>query len=250
MIAASGSLGVLGVIFVRPLMLLGCADLATLPLAVRYARIIFLGLIAMELVPSIGGMLNATGAPQVMLGMTLFSTGTLLVAEPLLVRWMDLEGAALALVGSNTVGMLWGLTVLLTGRAPVRLELHNLHLDLAMKRRILRVAPPAVLLRGAPYLALADEVNMAEGLTRFFAGSMVALRLSAAIPTAALPGVPASRGRSVGQIPAHIYNNRLNWLEHAAPELMEAPVKVGKERSRDKASLPDLTSPLRPTKIV
>jgi putative MATE family efflux protein len=154
MIAASGSLGVLGVILVRPLMSLGGADAATLPLAVRYARIIFFGLIAMELVPSIGGMLNAAGAPQLLLGMTLFSTGTLLIAEPLLVRWLDLEGAALALVGSNTVGMLWGLGVLVSGRAPVRLDLRRLHLDLAMMRRILRVALPAVPLRGAPNLAL------------------------------------------------------------------------------------------------
>jgi putative MATE family efflux protein len=154
MIAASGGLGVMGVIFVRPLMLLGGADAATLPLAVRYARIIFCGLIAMELVPSIGGMLNAAGAPQVMLGMTLFSTGTLVVAEPLLVHWMDIEGAALALVGANTVGMLWGLAVLATGRAPVRLDLKHLHLDLTMMRRILRVALPAVVLRGAPNLAM------------------------------------------------------------------------------------------------
>ena len=154
MIAASGSLAILGMVFVRPLMLLGGADAATLSLAVRYARIIFAGLIAMEMVPSMGGMLNAAGVPQVMLGMTLLSTGTLLVAEPLLVRWLGLEGAALALVGSNTVGMLWGLAMLITGRAPVRLDLHNLRLDSSMMGRILRVALPAVLQRGAPNLAM------------------------------------------------------------------------------------------------
>ena len=40
---------------------------------------------------------------------------TMLVAEPLLVKWLGLEGAVLALVGSNAVGMLWGLGVLLVG---------------------------------------------------------------------------------------------------------------------------------------
>jgi len=162
MVVASGSLGVLGVVFVRPLMLLGGADAATLPLAVRYARIIFIGLIAMEMVPSVGGMLNAAGAPQVMLRMTLLSAGTLLVTEPLLVRWMGLEGAALALIGSNTVGMLWGLATLITGRATVRLDLRNLRLDLPMMGRILRVALPGVLQRGAPNLAMSL-------LTRFVA---------------------------------------------------------------------------------
>jgi putative MATE family efflux protein len=154
MIVSSGSLGVVGLIFARPLMDLAGADADTLPLAVRYARVIFAGLIPMEIVPAVGFMLNAAGAPQVMLGMTLFSAGTLFLAEPLLVNWLGPEGAALALVGSNTVGMLWGLAVLAAGRAPVRLDLRNLRLDFPLMGRILRVALPAVLHRGAPNLAM------------------------------------------------------------------------------------------------
>jgi putative MATE family efflux protein len=153
-LVASSSLGILGVIFVRPLMLLGGADAETLPLAVRYARIIFIGLIAMEMVPSMGFMLNAAGAPRVMLGMALISAVTLLVAEPLMVERLGLEGAALALVLSNTVGMLFGLAVLLSGRAPVRLDLHNLRLDFPIMGHILRVALPAVVLRGTPNVAM------------------------------------------------------------------------------------------------
>ena len=154
MIVASGSLGIVGMVFVRPLMLLAGADHVTLPLAVRYGRIIFAGLIAMEMVPSVGYMLNAAGAPQVMMGMSLFSMGTLLVAEPLLVHRIGLEGAALALVGANVVGILWGLGILVTGRAPVRLDVHNLRLDIPMMGRILRIALPAVFQRGAPNLAM------------------------------------------------------------------------------------------------
>jgi Na+-driven multidrug efflux pump len=150
MIAASGSLGIVGLIFARPLLTLAGADPVTLPLAVRYARIIFAGLIAMEMVPSVGFMLNAAGAPQVMLGMTLLSTGTLLVVEPLLVRWMGLEGAALALIGSNTVGMLWGLALLVAGRAPVRLNLRELRLDFPMMGRILRVVSRRMVRRRWP----------------------------------------------------------------------------------------------------
>jgi putative MATE family efflux protein len=154
MLVASGGLGLIGLALVRPLMLLGGADAETLPLAVRYARVIFIGLIAMEMVPSVGSMLAAAGAPQVMLGMTLCTTVTLVVTEPLLVRWLGLEGAALALVGSHAVGMLWGLAMLATGRAPVRLDWRNLRLDLPMMGRIFRVALPAVLQRGAPNLAM------------------------------------------------------------------------------------------------
>jgi len=162
MIVASGGLGVVGVIFARPLMSLGGADAATLPLAVRYARVIFGGLIPMELVPSIGFMLSAAGAPQVMLSMALIGMGVLLVSEPLLVHWLNVEGAALALVGSNLAGTLWGFYVLLSGRAPLRLDLRNLRLDLPIMGRIVRVSAPGVVLRGAPNLAMSL-------LTRFVA---------------------------------------------------------------------------------
>lgn len=154
MLVSSGGLGIIGVVFAEPLMRLAGADADLLPLAVRYARILFAGLIAMEMVPSVSGMLNAAGAPGVGLTMRLWATVTMLVGEPLLVRWLGLEGAALALIGSNAVGMFWGLGVLLRGRAPVRIDVHNLRLDFQMMKRILRIALPAVLQRGTPNLAM------------------------------------------------------------------------------------------------
>jgi len=153
MIVSAGLLGIVGVVFAEPLMRLAGADAEVLPLAVRYARILFAGLIAMELVPSMGGMLDTAGAPQVGLMMRLWGMLTLLVGEPLLVRWLGLEGAVLALVGSNVVAMLWGLGVLLSGRAPVRIDLHDLRVDFPMMGRIVRIALPGVLQRGAANLA-------------------------------------------------------------------------------------------------
>jgi Na+-driven multidrug efflux pump len=153
MVVSSGALGALGVLLARPLMIGVGADAAVLPLAVRYARVLFAGLIAMELVPSVGFMLSAAGAPEVLLAMTLWSSGTLLVIEPLFTRWWGIDGAALALVGSNAAGMLWGLGVLVSGRGPVRLDLRRPCLDRPMVGRILRVALPAVVQRGTPNVA-------------------------------------------------------------------------------------------------
>jgi putative MATE family efflux protein len=150
---AAGTLGAVGVIFVRPLMELSGADADTLPLAIQYARIIFFGLIALEMVPSMGGMLQAAGAPEVMLGMTAVSAATLIATEPLLVHWLDIEGAALAMVVSNVAGMVYGLGVLLAGRAPVRLDLGDLRIDPSIMGSILRVALPAIVLRFVPNLA-------------------------------------------------------------------------------------------------
>ena len=154
MLVSSGILGIIGVLFAEPLMRLGGADAETLPLAVRYARILFGGLIAMEMVPSVGGMLSSIGAPGIWLGMTVWSMIVMLVAEPLLVTWLGLEGAVLALVGSNTVAMFWGLGMLVAGRAPVRIDLHDLRLDFPMMRRVLRIAAPTIIQRGTPNLAM------------------------------------------------------------------------------------------------
>ena len=47
-----------------------------------------------------------------------------------------------------------------------------------------------------------------------------------AVPEAALVGVSASKGRSVGQMLGHIHNVRLMWLEAAAPDLMSSVTKI------------------------
>ncbi|MFQ6100875.1 MAG: MATE family efflux transporter [Anaerolineae bacterium] len=202
MLAASGSLGLIGLFFARPLLTLAGADVFTLPLALRYARIIFTGLITLEMVPSVGFMINYAGAPQVILGMTLFSTGTLLIAEPLLVRWLGLEGAALALVGSNGVGMLWGLGVLVAGRAPVRLDLRNLRLDFPVMGRILRITLPAILQRGTPNLAMSYFIRLISSYgAPTLAAWVIAKRVAdfALIPSLGLSRTaPALVGQNLG----------------------------------------------------
>jgi hypothetical protein len=112
MAVSSGGLGLVGYVLAEPLMRLAGADAAVLPLAVRYVRVVFFGLIAMELVPSVGGMLNTAGAPQVRLTMTLWVMGTQVVTQPLLTRHFGIEGAAAAVVWAHAVGMVWGLGTL------------------------------------------------------------------------------------------------------------------------------------------
>jgi len=201
-VLAAGSLGVVGVLFAEPLMRLAGADAEVLPLAVRYARILFAGLIAMEFVPSVGGMLNAAGAPGVGLAMRLWATGTMVVAEPLLVRWLGLEGAVLALVGSNAVGMFWGLGVLLAGRAPVHIDVHDLRLDFRMMARILRIAVPGIVQRGTPNLAMSLLMRLVSSYgAATLAAWVVARRIFsvAQIPSMGIARVaPAMVGQNLG----------------------------------------------------
>lgn len=139
MVLASGTLGLIGFVFATPLMRLAGADAEGVPLVVRYAHVLFAGLIAMEMVPSVGGMLSAAGTPQVRLSMMAWTTGVMLLIEPWLVKWLGLEGAVLVLVGAHVVGMLWGLGGLFSGRASVRIDIHNLRVDFSMLGRIVRI---------------------------------------------------------------------------------------------------------------
>ena len=202
MIVSSSTLGLIGVLFAEPLMRLAGADAEVLPLAVRYGRILFAGLIAMEMVPSMSGMLNAAGAPGVGLTMRTWVMVSMLISEPLLVRWLGLEGAVLALVGSNAVGMFWGLGVLLSGRAPVRIDVRDLRLDFGMMKRILRIAGPGILQRGTPNLAnsVLTRLISSYGATTLAAWSVVQrIARFAQTPSMGLAFVvPAMVGQNLG----------------------------------------------------
>jgi len=191
MVVASVILGALGIVFARPLMILGGASHTVLPLAIRYARVIFAGLIAMELVPSVGFMLSAAGDPWVILNMSILSTGSLIIAEPLLVRWIGIDGAGLALVGSNAVAMFWGLGLLLTGRAPVRIDIRRLRVDLSMMARIIRVTLPAVVQRGTPNLAMSLLTRLVSGYGDTTLAAWVVTRR--VLDFAMIPGMGLSR---------------------------------------------------------
>ncbi len=151
---SAGVLGVIGLLFTRPLLHLVGARGDLLEPTVAYARVIFLGLIVMEMLPSLGFMLSSAGSPQLFLQMNLLSLLSFLALEPLFIKlgW-DVIGAALALVLSNAIGTAFGLYLLTTGKASVQITLADLRPNGPMMKRILRIALPAVIQRGMPNLA-------------------------------------------------------------------------------------------------
>jgi uncharacterized damage-inducible protein DinB len=63
------------------------------------------------------------------------------------------------------------------------------------------------------------------------------LYLLDAMEPAALAGLSASKGRTVGEQFAHVHNVRLMWLKSAAPDLLAGLMKVEKEQAVDKKLL-------------
>jgi uncharacterized damage-inducible protein DinB len=63
------------------------------------------------------------------------------------------------------------------------------------------------------------------------------LYLLEAIQPEALADLPSSKGRTVGEVFAHLHNVRLMWLKAAAPDLMAVVEKIEKEAAGDKEHL-------------
>ena len=82
-------------------------------------------------------------------------------------------------------------------------------------------------------MTLADDL-----LETWAIHNRIVLYLLAAISNGALAGQPASgRGRSVGELFAHIHNVRLMWLKSADPALLEGLAKIEKGSASDRETL-------------
>lgn len=58
-----------------------------------------------------------------------------------------------------------------------------------------------------------------------------------AVSAEALAGRAGGKGRTVGEMFAHLHNVRLMWLQAAAPELLEGLTKLDKSEAADGAAL-------------
>ncbi len=68
-------------------------------------------------------------------------------------------------------------------------------------------------------------------------GGKVVQYVLAAVAPEALADRGSTKGRSVGEMFAHIHNVRLMWLQSAAPALLNGLAKIEKEAAGDKAGL-------------
>ncbi|MGQ9630640.1 MAG: MATE family efflux transporter [bacterium] len=155
----AGAIGATGFLFVGGLVRLMGGREDVVPLAIIYGRVIFAGLIAMEFLPSIGFLLNAAGSPNFTLWANIICTVVTLASEPLLIfglgplPGLGIGGAGLSIVFGSAVGSAYLLSVLLTGRARVRIDIRNLRLDWPIMRRIIAISLPSTAQRGMPNLS-------------------------------------------------------------------------------------------------
>ena len=144
-------LSVTGMILARPLLVLLGADAEVLPLGLAYLRISFSGIFTLILVFSINAMLRGAGEAGTAMRVLFLTTGVTVVLEPILILgWgplpaMGVAGSALAFVLGFGAGLALQLGILLSGRARIRINLHNLRPDLPLMGRIIRISLPSTI---------------------------------------------------------------------------------------------------------
>jgi putative MATE family efflux protein len=126
--------------------------------ATAYLRIIFGGLLFMETLPSMNGVIRGAGYPEYTLRINVVSIVVTALVEALLVLGLGpfpalgVRAAGWASVLGSASGVMAQFLVLLGGKAGVRLHWRDLRPDLEVMKQILRVAIPTTAQRFSPNL--------------------------------------------------------------------------------------------------
>jgi putative MATE family efflux protein len=144
-------ISVVGYTLAEPMLHLLGTEAGVMPDGLAFLRVTFAGLAGFLMVPIVNSLLRGAGEARLALIVQVLAYGLGLVAEPILVfGWgplpaLGVAGAALALVGSQWVGFLLQLGILFAGRARIRIDLHQLRIDLPLMVRIFRIALPSTI---------------------------------------------------------------------------------------------------------
>jgi putative MATE family efflux protein len=177
-------LAILGLVVAAPLLRVLGADAEVLPLGLAYLRIAFSGIATLILVFAINSMLRGAGEARLAMAVLLVSMAATIALEPLLVFGLGpfpvlgVAGSAWANVLGFGAGLVLQAIILLSGRARIRLNLHDLRPDLPLMVRIVRIALPSTVqmtLRSSSRLLIIGLVGLYG--TYALAGYGVANRL-------------------------------------------------------------------------
>jgi putative MATE family efflux protein len=147
----SAAICAIGFFLSEPLLRLLGTEAAVMPEALRFLRVTFAGLIGFLMMPIVNSLFRGAGEARTALGMQLFAYGLGLLVEPALVfGWgplprLGVVGAALSLVGSQWLGFLLQLGVLVSGRSRLHINLRRLRVDLPLMARIFTIALPSTI---------------------------------------------------------------------------------------------------------
>ncbi len=142
-------LGVLGILVAEPVLRILGADAEVMAMGVPFLRILFGGLFTLVLIFVINSLLRGAGEARLALWVLVLSQGLTLVLEPVLIfGWgpfpdLGVNGSAWAGVLGFGAGVFFQIAILLSGRARIAINPHNLRPDLPLMWHIVKIALPS-----------------------------------------------------------------------------------------------------------
>lgn len=137
-------LSIFGFIFAEPLVKLFGATEDSLPLALSYIKIIFVGVVFLAISTGVNAFIRAEGNPRTAMFTMLIGAITNIFLDYLfiIVFKMGIEGAALATVISYIVSSVWVVLYFLSTRSHLNLKFSNMKLDKFVILQIVKLGTP------------------------------------------------------------------------------------------------------------
>lgn len=163
---------VVGQIYLEPLLVLLGASKTTLPYAMEYMRIIFMGAVFQITSFGLNNLMRADGNPKLAMMTMFLGAGTNILLDPLFIYVfkMGMSGAALATVLSQIISFIWLVSYFTGKRSNHRLLTKNMKLDPALLVKIATLGMPSFLLQLAGSL-----LNSVLNKSLFFYGGDIAV---------------------------------------------------------------------------
>lgn len=161
------SLSLIGLVFVRPIMVAFGASPATLPFAEDYIRIILMGNVFNTISFAMNHTIRGGGFPRRSAATQMLGAGLNVILDPLFIFGfgMGVKGAAIATIISQFVSMVWVLSFYYRGTGLIKLHRSNMRLQASTVRQIfsIGVSPFSMQIATSLVIVLANRALKAHG---------------------------------------------------------------------------------------
>lgn len=157
LLCSAVTLTTLGLLFLRPILLLLGAGTDSYPYAAAYFRIYLLGTIFSMASTGLNGYINAQGFPRIGMLSVVIGAVINIILDPIFIFALDMgvQGAALATVISQGISALWILRFLTSDTADIPLKKEHIRISADITKDIFKLGTAGFIAQGTTFLAQA-----------------------------------------------------------------------------------------------
>lgn len=135
------SLSLIGLVFLRPILVLFGASTEVLPYATQYLRIILWGGVFQSLGFGLNNVIRAEGNPRIAMATMLIAALLNIILDPIFIFVLDMgiQGAAIATVIAQAVAAIWVLSYFFSKHSTLKIRRENLTLSFPIVKNILAI---------------------------------------------------------------------------------------------------------------